>query len=505
VGLLMMLAAVGAAAEDRHALGQEVKELPSLRGHTNDIFSLAITADGKTLASGSRDKTIKLWDLTTGKEQATLKGHTGSVTSVAITADGKTVVSGSCDGTVKLWDRATGKEPATLRGHVGQVFVALTTDGRTLASGSEYGNRIMLWDLPAGTERAALDVGRVWCMAMTGDGRTLAWAGRRDKLAAVTLWDPAAAHSRAVLTGHRNPILCLAFSPDGRTLASGSTDREIKLWEVATGKERATLSGHGGPLRCLAFAAGGKTLASGGCEHEELGELKLWDVARGEERAALKRDTDMAWAVAFAPDGKTLVAAEGPDTTIRLWDVSGLTRAASSPPTVLSDRQLDKLWADLAGADGPRAFQAVWALTASGQQTGPWIEKRLRPVLPAEPQRVARLIADLDNERFATREEASRELEALGESVGPALHKAVGGRPSPEMRQRAEELLGKLDQPTASPERLRVLRAIEVLEHVGTAEARRILERVAGGMPEARVTEEAKQSLDRLAKGDREK
>jgi hypothetical protein len=250
----------------------------------------------------------------------------------------------------------------------------------------------------------------------------------------------------------------------------------------------------------LAFAPDAKTLASGGCEHERLGELKLWDGPRGEERATLKRDADMVWAAAFSPDGKTLAAAEGPDTRICLWDVSALTGAAPPPASRLADKQLDQLWADLAGADASQAFRAIWALTAAAPQTVPWLEGRLRPVLPAEPQRVAQLIAALDSEHFATRDRATRELEKLGESAGPALRKAVAGGPSAEVRRRAAHLLDQLDRPASSPERLRVLRAIEVLEHSATPEARRVLERLAGGMPGARVTEEAKRSLDRLVK-----
>jgi WD40 repeat protein len=501
-GWLLLTVGVGLPPADgpRPPAVQGPKERASLRGHTNDVFALAFTADGKKLASGSRDKTIRLWDPATGKERPPLKGHTGPVTSVAITPDDKTLVSGANDRTVKLWDLTTGKERATLRGYAGRVFLAITEDGRTLASGSEYGGKAMFWDLQAGAVRATLDVGTIWALALTGDGRTLAWASRRDRLAAVTLWDPTTGRERAIMTGHRNPILCLAFTPDSKTLASGSIDRTVKLWEVATGKERATLSGHAGPLRCLAFAADGKTLASGGCEHEELGELKLWDMARGEERATLKRDADMVWAVAFTPDGKTLAAAEGPDTTIRLWDVSALTRAAPPPAPRLEDKQLDQLWADLAGADASRAFRAIWALAAAAPQTVPWLGERLRPVLPADPRRVARLIAGLDSEEFATRERAARELEALGESAGPALRKAVAGGPSAEVRRRVAHLLDQVDRPASSPERLRVLRAIEVLEHSATPEARRVLGRLAGGMPGARVTEEAKRSLHRLAK-----
>ena len=174
----------------------------TLGGHPDFVYSVAFSPDGKTLASGSGDNTIKLWDVPTGKEQATLKGHTGWVTSVAFSPDGKTLASGSWDKTIKLWDVATGKELATLQGHTSFVLsVAFSPDGKTLASAS--GDKtIKLWDV--------------------ADGQ-----GDRPP-------------SRDTRTG----FSCVAFSPDGKTLASGSVDKTIKLWDVATGKERATLKGH---------------------------------------------------------------------------------------------------------------------------------------------------------------------------------------------------------------------------------------------------------------------
>jgi hypothetical protein len=216
--------------------------------------------------------------------------------------------------------------------------------------------------------------------------------------------------------------------------------------------------------------------------------------------ATLNAGANKVHALAFTPDGKTLAAAEAPDTTIRLWDVSGLTRTRRRPTGGLTDKDLAALWADLAGADAAKAYRAARALAAAPKQAVPWLQERVRPVAAPDLEQIARLLADLDSDSFQTREKATRELAGLGESAGPALRKVLAGRPSAEVRQRLEPLLAELDRPEDSPERLRVLRAVEALEHAGTAEARRTLERLAGGMPEARVTEEAKQSLDRLVK-----
>jgi hypothetical protein len=495
-GLLTALASLGlAAAEGPQAFGQEVKELATLRGHTNEVLSLAITADGKTLVSGSLDKTIKLWDLATGEEQATLKGHTRGVISVSIAADSKTLASGSADGTIKLWDLATGEELSALEGHNNHASVALTADGRTLASGSmDKTGTVKLWDVATGKARATLEAGLVRTVAITGDGKAVAWATWNKT---VTLWDVSTGQERARLHAVSAELNPLTFTADGRVLASFvPKDATVKLWEVTTGKERVALEGRVAGVQSLAISPDGRTLAAG----SEDGTVKLWDVSTGKERATLRSGADVIHALAFTPDGKTLAAAEAPDTTIRLWDVSGLTGAGKVPAAVLSDEQLKSSWGDLSGADSSKAHRAVWALAAAPRQAVPWLAARLQPVAPPDAKRLARLIADLESDEFAVREQAAGALKDLGESAGPALRKVLADRPPAEIRRRVEQLLAELDRPEDSPERLRVLRAIEALEHAGTAEARRALERLAGGMPEARTTEEAKQALDRLVK-----
>jgi dipeptidyl aminopeptidase/acylaminoacyl peptidase len=415
---------------------------------------VTISPDGQTLASGSDDGTIKLWDVATGKERASLVARRHGVRSFLVfSPDGKLLASGPHDRTVKLWDVATGKERANLRGSGAGVWsVAFSPDGKALAVGSEQGP--------------------------------------------VKLWDIASTKVRATFSFPEQDVRSVAFSPDGKTVAGGGFAGLIRLWEVATGRERASLTGQGSAVQSMVFSPDGKVLASG---HKN-GVTRLWHLASGNERAALKGDNDKVFSLAITPDGQTLAIAEGPDTTIRLWDVCALTRAAPSPASGLSDRMLQALWTDLAGADASKAYRAIWALAAEPKQAVAWCQARLRPVVPADPRRVAQLLRDLDSRRFAERARAARELDVLGDSAGPALRKAAAGEPSPEVRQRVEQLLEKLEQPASSPERLRVLRAIEVLEHIGTTEARQVLVKLAGGMPEARPTREAKASLDRLAR-----
>jgi outer membrane protein assembly factor BamB len=205
------------------------KELGPLSGHTNKVFSAVFAPDGKTLATGSADRTIRLWDAATGEARLVLRGHAEAVSSLAFSADGKTLASASWDRTVKLWDAATGRERGSLSGHEEEVFtVAVSPDGRTLATG-----------------------GADWT---------------------IRLWDLATAKEQAVLKGHGGAVYSLAFSPDGRTLASGSGDETVRLWDVATRNERTALRGHRSGISAVAFAPDGRTLASAGMDDA----VRLW-------------------------------------------------------------------------------------------------------------------------------------------------------------------------------------------------------------------------------------
>ena len=253
----------------------------TLAGHTDVVRSVAFSPDGRTLASGSWDNTIKLWEVATGREARSLAGHTGDACSVAFSPDGRTLASGSSDNTIKLWDVATGREVRTLAGHTDEVCsVAFSPDGRTLASGSTD-HTVKLWDMATGRDLRTLagHVLPVFSVAFSPDGRTLA-SGSQDNT--IKLWDIPTGREVRTLAGHTDWVLSVAFSPDGRTLASGSWDKTIKLWEVATGREVRTLAGHTKGLESVAFSPDGRTLASGSADKT----IKLWEVATGRTLAS---------------------------------------------------------------------------------------------------------------------------------------------------------------------------------------------------------------------------
>jgi len=460
--------------------------------HTEEAASVAFSPDGKTLASACFDGTIKLWDVATCKEQAALKGHTEAILSMAFSPDGKTLASGSDDKTVNLWDVTTGKVRATLKGHTEAVIsVAFNPDSSSLASASSD-KTIILWDVTSGKARTTLKghVGVVWTVAFSPDGKTLA-SGSEDKT--IKLWDMTTGNERVTLQGHMDVVWSVAFSPDGKTLASAGKDMNVRLWDVATGRERVSLKG-GGPV---AFSPDGKMLVSG---------TDLWEVATRKSRDTLRVHNEEIISMAFSPDGKMLASASmvkpfrdntARDKSVMLWDVPATKKPKARP--VLDSIDLDELWTTLAGEDAAIAFQAVGKLYREPDNAVPLAQKRLRPASKPNTQDITRLIADLDSKQFAVREKATEELEKNGEMAEPALRTKLADNPSLEVQRRIEKLLTRLE-PQDSSELLRSLRALELLEYIGTSEAKQVLETLATGAEAARLTTEAKASLNRLNK-----
>ncbi|YAF96148.1 MAG: WD40 repeat domain-containing protein [Nodularia sp. CChRGM 3473] len=286
-------------------------EILTLKGQSS-VKSVSFSPDGKTLASGSHDNTIKLWDVETGTEILTLKGHEFWVYSVSFSPDGKTLASGSHDNTIKLWDVETGTEILTLKGQSSVHSVSFSPDGKTLASGS-HDNTIKLWNVETGTEIRTLK-GQSWGyrVSFSPDSKTLASGSLGNT---IKLWNVETGTEILTLKGHESSVHSVSFSPDGKTLASGSLDNTIKLWNVETGTEIRTLKGQSS-VYSVSFSPDSKTLASGSLDNT----IKLWNVETGTEIRTLKGHESLVLSVSFSPDGKTL-ASGSHDNTIKLWNV----------------------------------------------------------------------------------------------------------------------------------------------------------------------------------------
>jgi RNA polymerase sigma factor (sigma-70 family) len=494
------------------ATGKEQHEAPDDFDH--DLVT-AMSPDGRLLAAGGwMAQVVTLWDTTTGRllRRLPLKGDRRYVRNVAFSPDGNTLVAAQSKGLLQFWDVATGKEQRTVQLHdpdrkyhpaLGSLNVYfyqlhLSPDGKHVSSlermfdraGGRVGEstRLVLWEvatrkplhqhrLPAETRHCA------WL----ADGKALAvpLEGRLLLMETVT----GMAHFRAP-----DALAPVAASPDERLLAARRRSEPgkpatVAVWEAVTGKEVTALAA-GQPAH-LALAADNRALVTTAGR-----SLRVWDLATGKERRrwALPGAVRQLW---LSPDGRRAFTALD-DGTALVWDL--VPALALSQPLVAAPgkKEVAAWWADLAGEAGP-AYAAVWRLAEAPQESVvTFLRKQLRPVASIDFKDVRKHIADLDDESFAVREQAFKHLEGRGSAVVPALREALKTKPSLEARRRLERLLERATRPDRSPDVLRNLRALQVLERVGTRQARQVLAELAGGAAHAPQTREAKSALQRL-------
>jgi RNA polymerase sigma factor (sigma-70 family) len=469
------------------------KELQPYPGHQAEIAQVAISADGRKILTAGHEGQICLWERTAARLIWQTR-QAGSVTHMVWAADGKTAVTADGD-TLRVWDVATRKEARKIAGPKAYLrALAISPDG-SLVVAACWDRTIRFWTIADGLERSRITVPsrnrdyRGDCpIAFTPDGKTLISGSADNTQDVIYVWDVATGKELRQIKRH---ALRMAVSPDGRTLATTDSDGVLHLWDVATGKESRRIDN--ARCACLAFSPDGRCLATG----DGAGVIHLWEFATGRERRRLSGhesgQTDAASftagvsSLAFARDGRTLISGGG-DTTVLVWDI--LAPSGES-------RSLDALWTDLGKDEATVAYDALCGLVASPHEAAQFLSTHLVPAKPAEPERVRRWIADLDSERFDVRETATRELEQAGEVVVPALRKTLEAKPSNEVTRRVTHLLERLDGPTPVGKVIQAIRSIEILERIGSAEARTLLRRLASDMPETRLTREAKAALNR--------
>jgi WD40 repeat protein len=329
------------------ASGRELRSFP----HTSRVYAIAFSPDGRHFVSGCGGNSlndgavfdpvncvIRLWDIDSGREVRQFRGHTAGIRTVAWSPNGRYILSASSgeffgagqsappsEVGIRLWDVASGRQLCRFNTPHPTSSLQFAPDGRSFLSSGGNGS-IGLWELPQALVEGHQDAGPAQpqphatvrggafsCAAFSRDGRFLAVASHN----VIQVWDQAAAKMLFILRGHERWVWTLAFSPDSRTLASGSMDNTIKLWDLTTGKARATLEGHTDKVWCVAFSPDGKVLASA----SEDRTVRLWNVTTGKPQKVLGHHAAYYYSVVFAPEGKTLVSGAF-DGDVRLWDIA---------------------------------------------------------------------------------------------------------------------------------------------------------------------------------------
>lgn len=520
----------------------------SFKGYRGWINGLTFTPDGNSLAVvGADARVVYFWETASGKRQAPEPGHLGPVHLLAVSPDGRLLASGGEqrgeECVVRLWDLRTGRGLACFEGMRRRVYsLAAAPDGRWLAVGEEDQPGPTLLDLRDGKPHrlgaGKDDQQRINALAFAPGGGLLASGGTS---CTVDLWNLDGAHV-GMLRGHQASITALAFSPEGRLLASAGDDRTVRLWEMASGRELRLIGPHEDTVRSLAFTPDGRLLVLG--QDGWQGHIHIWDIptgrlwlrcsplgqklfclalspdgrsiavaladhsvriletATGRERRRYQGHESTVHSVAWTPDGNRLISGSA-DTTILVWDLAA-ERASSGMTTPLASRELEQLWGELAAENAGTAYRAMCRLAQHPEQAVEFLRKQLAGWRELPLAAVEQVLADLDHPRYSLREMAAARLARLGEQVEPLLRQRLAQATSLEQRRRLELLLQRLELRTFTTEQLRARRAFEILEWIGTPQVHHVVRRYADEGTDARIGEEARSTLQRLQQRQRE-
>ncbi len=538
------------------------KPVAKIKGNHGGAHTVCFSPDNQMLATYGDDGILRYWKLPGGEEIDPPAGHQNRITGVGFTRDGKRLISASSDGTVRFWDAARGKELNRLSA-ANEYFnaLAMSPDSRTLALAggalpirwrwgldeSKQSSAVRFVNVESGKEIRSFDIAgeTVAAIRFTGDGRQLLAVG----MSGVRLIDGASGKSRDpgiraeqgipaadvspdgryialstnvpalrqigkvayIDTKDNNEVFSktfylgslsgLAFTPDGRCLAvAGSpgfrnqdkNESPLRLWEVPGDKVTRDFDVNGEhSFHSLVFSRDGRMLAAA----KEHG-IDVLEVATGKRRHEFAGHEGGIGALAFSRDGQRLVSG-GIDGRLMVWDLTGTFGKRISK---IEERDLDRLWEDLASENALSANEAIGKMAARPSESAPYLRRRLTILSDADFKRIDALVAELDSNQFRVRDQAAKDLERLGEPATPALKRALTG-PSAEVRQAAERLLKKIgdgEDPVTSPEARRAVRAIEILERIGNADAIALLKLLRQRGSKLIVSRDSEAALVRL-------
>jgi WD40 repeat protein len=505
----------------RAADGSEVNPVPV---HLGPVAAVHFSADGKGLTSRSGGEFYE-WDLNVAGVRDCIPFRLLRAVpkdALAVSEDGKWFVRPSPDGAIWLEDAASGKGIRPLEGRPSEPAAGGFSADRgkvALFCPDKAGEVVRVYNCKTGARAAKFTVpGTSSGRALSADGRWLAFSHQGETAVVETATGAVKILHKAAQGPTKSKDL-LAVSVDGNVLVRVPTvappdlvdEGRPALWAWRVRSGRNLLNGAPGEqapeddlaqrriasprtAACLSVSPDGRLVALGQGDNV----VRVWEVASGKLRCRLEGHRGRITALAFSADG-TRLASGSQDTTILVWDMTGAwTKAARKAD--LSPDEANQLWDDLASTDGGKAEAAVWNLAAAPLRAVTFLKGRLQPVPHDQSRRLRALLSDLDSEKFATREAATAGLEQILDFAQPTLTRLVQEGPSLEVRRRVETLLKKMRRPEFIGGRARESRALEVLERIGTAEARALVRALASGAPEAPLTEEAEVVQRRLAR-----
>lgn len=486
-----------AVFEGEHALifydlesGQQLPE--PIASHRSTVYGVECAPDG-LLLSFAADRSVHTWDLKQGKSVAQFAVDLDlNGCGFALSADGTRIAVPNDDvKSIGIYERRTGKRLRNIS--VDQWFsgqdLAFSPDGRFLASIVGSRRSAQVW---------AVDTGAVVLKALAGNtcntvagafsphGRAFAFGdGSQIRIWDTATWEEGTGIQAVAPWG----VQRLEYSPDSRMIAIASAYGHdgVRMYEVATRRERAHVQPQGKITGILRFSHNGRLLAW----VDGSNQIHVLDVRTGVLAGPFTGHDGGITGLTFTIDDRAL-ASSSSDCTILIWDVPASTVTQAAP-----DSKSDDDWQALRGEDAPKAFLAMRRLAADPEAMLKTASEHLNPAKPIDSQWVAARLRDLDHQEFAERARATRELEASDDGVAAALERFLSTEPSAEARQRAEKILARIRDRAATDQAVQSLRALEVLEWLGTARARELVEKLARGAEGVSLTEEARRSLER--------
>lgn len=486
--LAWLLAGAPADAPKADAPKQNTIEIK----HARLVLALAWSPDGKRLASAADDGSIRVSESLTGKELVRLE--TGSpVTGMVFSPDGKVlgIKSGSQDGPLVTWDIDAKKKLKQLafKGYACNQL-AFTPDGQTMVASGPGENMVWNHAKGGGSGSKSAQVPGNSSAAVSADGSLIAWCNPQGL---VNLYFHIARKHQRMQIG---PALAFALSPDARLLVSSHADTTLRLWDVA-GSEIRKFEGLRAPARLVHFSANGKMLAAASPGDPV---VRIWDVDTGRMRRRLAAGPAGSTVLALAPDGRSLAMATGNAATI--WSVATRDLGPLGEAKPAKEAELLSAWEDLASADSGKAEFAFRRLAEAQHHALDFLKSRVRTV--AVPQvdwkHVEQLLRELDDPAYPLRQRATTELAKFGEIVRPALEKYISSMPSLEGERRARKLLDRVRDLELTPDRLRCLETIEILEILATPQSRGLLDEIARDALLAQIRMSAQEAVRRLGR-----